>query len=77
MLKEKYIPTPLVEKKQRKKVEIVEELNSRRFSIIYVIRRFIVYYLGVSYRRLIKKPDIQKTAIGLREIFEELGGLWV
>ena len=77
MLKEKYIPTPLVEKTQRKKVEIVEELNSRRFSIIYVIRRFIVYYLGVSYRRLIKKPDIQKTAIGLREIFEELGGLWV
>jgi hypothetical protein len=31
MLKEKDIPTPLVEKKQRKKVEIVEELNNRRF----------------------------------------------
>lgn len=77
MLKEQYIPTPLIEKKQRKKVEIVEELNIRRFSIIYVIRRFIVYYLGVLYRRFLKKPDIQKTATGLREIFEELGGLWV
>lgn len=77
MLKEKYIPTPLIEKTQRKKVEIVEELNTRRFSIIYVIRRFIVYFLGVSYRRFIRKPDIQKTAIELREIFEELGGLWV
>ncbi|MBE9033670.1 AarF/ABC1/UbiB kinase family protein [aff. Roholtiella sp. LEGE 12411] len=77
MLKEKYIPTPLVEKKQRKKVEIVEILNSRRFSITYVIWRFIVYFLGVSFRRFIRKPDLQKTAIGLREIFEELGGLWV
>jgi ubiquinone biosynthesis protein len=77
MLKEKYIPTPLVEKKQRKKVEIVKELNNRRFSITYVIWRFIVYFLGVLFRRFIKKPDIQKTANGLREIFEELGGLWV
>ncbi|WP_414589990.1 ABC1 kinase family protein [Scytonema sp. PCC 10023] len=77
MLKEQYIPTPLIEKKQQKKVEIVEELNIRRFSIIYVIRRFIVYYLGVSYRRFVRKSNIQKTAIELREIFEELGGLWV
>ncbi|MEH1781705.1 MAG: AarF/UbiB family protein [Nostoc sp.] len=77
MLKEKYIPTPLVEKKQRKKIEIVEKLNNRRFSTIYVIRRFIIYYLGVSYRRFIRKPDIKKTAIELRGIFEELGGLWV
>ena len=45
MLKEKDIPTPLVEKKQRKKVEVVEELNNRRFSITYVIWRFIVYFL--------------------------------
>ncbi|OBQ27523.1 MAG: protein kinase [Aphanizomenon flos-aquae MDT14a] len=77
MLKEKDIPTPLVEKKQRKKVEVVEELNNRRFSITYVIWRFIVYFLGILFRRLIKKPDMQKTADGLREIFEELGGLWV
>jgi len=47
MLKEKDIPTPLVEKKQRKKVEVVEELNNRRFSITYVIWRFIVYFLGI------------------------------
>ena len=69
MLKEKYIPTPLIEEKQRRKVEIVKELKSRRFSIIYVIRRFVVYYLGVSYLRFNKKPDLKKTAIGLREIF--------
>ncbi|MBW4583783.1 MAG: hypothetical protein KME33_00920 [Aetokthonos hydrillicola CCALA 1050] len=77
MLKEKNIPTPLVEKKQRKKVEIVKDLNSRRFSVIYVIWRFTVYLLRVFFRKISGKPDIQKTATELRKIFEEFGGLWV
>ncbi|MUG91821.1 AarF/ABC1/UbiB kinase family protein [Scytonema sp. UIC 10036] len=77
MLKEKYIPTPIIEKKQRKKVKIVEKLNTRRFSLIYVIWRFIIYFLGILFARLVKKQDIQKTANELRAIFEELGGLWV
>lgn len=78
MLKEKYIPTPLIEeKKPRKKVEMVEELNSRRFSTLYVVWRFSIYFLGVLFRKYTRKQDKQKTATQLREIFEEFGGLWV
>ncbi|NEP88108.1 MAG: AarF/ABC1/UbiB kinase family protein [Okeania sp. SIO2C2] len=77
MIKKKYIPTYIVEKKDRKKVKVVENLETRRLSIIYIIWRFIVYFLGVQFRRFTGKSDVQKTATQLREIFEEFGGFWV
>lgn len=77
MIKKKYIPTPIVEKKKRKKVKIVEKLEARRLSTSYVFLRFLVYFLGVQIRRFTGKSDIQKTATQLREIFEEFGGFWV
>ena len=77
MIKKKYIPTPIVEKKKRKKVKIVEKLEARRLSTSYVLLRFLVYFLGVQIRRFTGRSDIQKTATQLREIFEEFGGFWV
>lgn len=77
MINKKYIPTPIVEKKKRKKVKIVEKLEARRLSTSYVFLRFLVYFLGVQIRRFTGKSDIQKTATQLREIFEEFGGFWV
>ncbi len=77
MVKRQDIPTPLIEAKSRKKVKVVQELESRRFSIAYVIRRFLIYFLGIQIRRIIRKPNPQKTATELREIFEEFGGFWV
>ena len=77
MINKKYIPTPIVEKKKRKKVKVVEKLDTRRLSTPYVIWRFLVYFLGVQIRRFTGKSDIQKTATQLREIFEEFGGFWV
>ncbi|NET57530.1 MAG: AarF/ABC1/UbiB kinase family protein [Symploca sp. SIO2E6] len=77
MLKKKDIPTPLIEKKKRKKVPIVDKLDSSRFSIFYISWRFITYLLKVQWRRITNKPDKQKTATQLREIFEEFGGFWV
>ncbi|NEQ77702.1 MAG: AarF/ABC1/UbiB kinase family protein [Okeania sp. SIO2C9] len=77
MIKKKYIPTPIIEKKDRKKVKIVENLEERRLSTTYVIWRFIVYFLGIQYRKFTGKSDVQKTATQLREVFEEFGGFWV
>lgn len=77
MIKKKYIPTPIIEKKNRKKVKVVENLESRRLSTPYVIWRFIVYFLGIQFRKLTGRSDVQKTASQLREIFEEFGGFWV
>lgn len=77
MINKKYIPTPIVEKKKRKKVKIVEKLEARRLSTSYVLLRFLVYFLGVQIRRFTGRSDIQKTATQLREIFEEFGGFWV
>ena len=77
MINKRYIPTPIVEKKNRKKVKMVEKLDTRRLSTSYVFLRFLVYFLGVQIRRFTGKSDIQKTATQLREIFEEFGGFWV
>ncbi|NEP35713.1 AarF/UbiB family protein [Moorena sp. SIO3B2] len=77
MIKKKDIPTPLIDNKQRKQVKIAENLEVRRFSTLYIIQRFIIYYLGIQRRRITNKPDIQKNANELRQIFEDLGGFWV
>lgn len=77
MLKKKYIPTPLIENKNRKKVKVVEKLESRRLSLFYIIWRFIVYFAKILFRKFTRKSDIQKTATQLRKIFEEFGGFWV
>ncbi|NEP59746.1 MAG: AarF/ABC1/UbiB kinase family protein [Symploca sp. SIO2G7] len=77
MLKKKDIPTPLVEKKDRKKVPVVDKLDSSRFSLFYIIWRFVFYLLRVQWRSITNKPDKQKTATQLRELFEEFGGFWV
>ncbi|NES19689.1 MAG: AarF/ABC1/UbiB kinase family protein [Symploca sp. SIO3E6] len=77
MLNKKDIPTPLVEKKERKKVPVVDKLDSSRFSIVYIVWRFVVYLLKVQWRSITNKPDKQKTATELRELFEEFGGFWV
>ncbi|NEO40558.1 MAG: AarF/ABC1/UbiB kinase family protein [Moorea sp. SIOASIH] len=77
MIKTKYIPTPIIDNKQKKTIEIDEKLEIRRFPAIYIIKRFIIYYLGIQRRRITNKPDIQKAANELREIFQDLGGFWV
>ncbi|NEO52888.1 MAG: AarF/ABC1/UbiB kinase family protein [Okeania sp. SIO3B5] len=77
MIKKKYIPTPIIEKKDRKTVKIVDKLETRRLSTPYIIWRFIVYFLGIQYRKFTGKSDVQKTATQLREIFEQFGGFWV
>lgn len=77
MIKKKYIPTPLIEKKKRKKVKVVEKLETRRLSIYYVVWKFIVYFWRIRWRNITGKSDIRKTATQLRELFEELGGFWV
>ncbi|NES66686.1 MAG: AarF/ABC1/UbiB kinase family protein [Okeania sp. SIO2D1] len=77
MIKKKYIPTPITEKKNRKKVKVAENLETRRFSTFYIIWRFIVFFVRIQYRKFTGKSDVQKTATQLREIFEELGGFWV
>jgi len=77
MIKKEDIPTPIIDNKQRKKVKIAENLEDRRFSTLYIIRRFLIYFLGIQRRRITNKPDIQKNANELRQIFEDLGGFWV
>lgn len=77
MNNKKDTPTPLIDNKQRKKVKIVEKLEVRRFSTLYILQRFIIYYLGIQRRRITNKPDINKTANELRELFQDLGGFWV
>ncbi|MEM9220065.1 MAG: AarF/UbiB family protein [Cyanobacteria bacterium P01_F01_bin.150] len=77
MINKKYIPTPIIDEKKRRQIEVVESLEGRRASIFYILKRFLSYYLRVQYRAVTNQPDIQQTANGLREIFEEFGGFWI
>ncbi|HBQ96986.1 MULTISPECIES: ABC1 kinase family protein [unclassified Roseofilum] len=79
MVNKKDIPTPLITGKSRKKVKVLdlEQLESRRVSLFYIIKQFVTFFLQVQLRKRAGKSDIQKTAEQLREIFEDLGGFWV
>ncbi len=79
MVNKKDIPTPLITGKSRKKVKVLdlEQLESRRVSLFYIIKKFVTFFLQVQLRKRAGKSDIQKTAEQLREIFEDLGGFWV
>ena len=77
MLEEKYIPTQIFEKTERKDVQIVDKIKRLRFPTIYVIVKLIAFFGGIVIRKLSGKDDIKQTAVELRTIFEELGGLWV
>lgn len=79
MVNKKDIPTLLITGKSRKKVKVLdlEQLESRRVSLFYIIKKFVTFFLQVQLRKRAGKSDIQKTAEQLREIFEDLGGFWV
>ncbi|MFZ4790603.1 MAG: ABC1 kinase family protein [Candidatus Competibacteraceae bacterium] len=77
MLSEDWIPTPLIPQEERQKVEIVEPEPEPRFASLRVLSRFIRFLSIRWWLRLIGRYDKDASAVRLRGVFEDSGGLWI
>jgi len=77
MLKAKLIPTPLIEHHERESITIETRLRPVRFQSIRVAGRFLHLWGTLFWLRLTGRYHPEICAQRLRQLFEELGGLWV
>src|SRR5690349_402093 len=77
MLNKKYTPTRLVKPAERPKLVIVEPPASPRFRNVRFVVVFLRWALGSLWLKLSKKNAAHVSARRLREMVEQLGGLWV
>ena len=72
-----YEPTPLEHAHEQAPIEIVSvntKTRSRRIWAVWQFLRFAAIYLGRKVRR---RENEEQTARMVRELFEELGGVWI
>lgn len=77
MLKEELIPTPLLEPSERAPVTIAEPRGPVRFRGLWVLSRFLRWFLGDLWLRVRRQRTPEVGASRLRALFEELGFLWI
>jgi ubiquinone biosynthesis protein len=77
MLSEEWIPTLLIQREERPKVEIVEPAPEPRFASLRVIGRFLHFWLTSLWLQLTRRYNEDAAAESLRSVFEDLGGLWI
>ncbi len=77
MLSEEWLPTLLIQREERQKVEIVEPAPEPRFASLRVIGRFLQFWLVSLWLYLTRRYNEDAAAEQLRSVFEDLGGLWI
>ena len=77
MLDEALLPTLLERAKDRKPVEIRPAKPEPWWPFGRVLLLFGVYLVSRAWNRLTRRTNIDEEARRLREVFEELGGLWI
>jgi ubiquinone biosynthesis protein len=77
MLDETLLPTLLERAKDRRPVEIVEPAPEPRWAFGRVVWLFVGHLIGRFWKRATGRFDRAAEARRLREVFEELGGLWI
>jgi len=77
MLNKKYTPTRLIKPAERPKLVIVEPPASPRFRNSRFTFVFLRWALGSMWLRLSRKNAAHVSARRLREMIEQVGGLWV
>lgn len=77
MLKKTLIPTRLIEPHARTPVPIVEALPPSRLRGAEIIGRALAWWGRVLRLKLTRKLTPRLYAITVRELLEELGGLWI
>jgi ubiquinone biosynthesis protein len=71
------IPTPIIKHKERPPIVVADEHAVPRFPLLRMIRKFGGHLVNNLRLRLIAQYDEDAAAVRLREVFEELGGLWI
>jgi ubiquinone biosynthesis protein len=77
MLKARLIPTPLIEDREREPIVIEQRSPPARLRSLRVVGRFLSYWLSLLWLRLTGRYSPDVRAVRLREVFEDLGGLWM
>lgn len=77
MLEEFDLPTALLQPRERPPVEINPKLDAPRWPALRLAFVFGRYLLTNFRQRLLGRVDADERANRLREVFEELGGLWI
>lgn len=77
MLKQKRLPTPLVLPENRAPVEILEKQLDARLRSLQVISKLSRHIARLILSRFFGRRTKQDLAVGLRQMFESLGGLWI
>ncbi|MEQ8816166.1 MAG: AarF/UbiB family protein [Thalassobaculum sp.] len=77
MLDETLLPTLLERAKERQPVEIREPDPEPRFAFARVLGSFGGHILGCWFKKLAGRSDPDAEAVRLRQVFENLGGLWI
>ncbi|MDQ5908361.1 MAG: ubiquinone biosynthesis protein [Pseudomonadota bacterium] len=77
MLKAKLIPAPLIEHHEREPLTIENRPQPSRFRSSRVVWRFLHFWLTLQGLRLTRRYSLETRAERLRQLFEDLGGLWV
>jgi ubiquinone biosynthesis protein len=77
VLKNSWIPTPLVAPPERVPVPIVAAHDPSRFRTLYVFANFAGLTIVLVSLILVRRFDRQKYARRLRGVFERMGGLWI
>lgn len=77
MLSKEWVPTPLLKQGDRQPVEIVAQSGSGGYPTIWVLVRCFFLWAQGLFLRIIRRYDADQAAVRTRELFEELGGLWI
>ena len=70
-------PTPLYDEHARAAIVIEPAATARRFRTAFVLFAFVRYFLWAAFAKLTRRYDPDTGAVRLREVFEQLGGIWI
>lgn len=77
MLKQKQIPTPLIQRSEVPLVKIMPVKRAGTFSTLHTVGQLITFGLSMSWARRVQRATRSELAERTRMFLEGLGGLWV
>jgi ubiquinone biosynthesis protein len=77
MLKPSVTPTRLLEAHDRPPVVTSEPTPASRFRSVWVLAKFVGLFFSVAGLAIRRRLTIETYASQLRDLFEEIGGLWI
>lgn len=77
MIKQEWLPTPLIPAAARAKVKIAPHTERRGGGVVSFVWRLVRWQLAALWLRLTRKDAEAEAARMLRRLLEQTGGLWI